>query len=164
MLLLSTQNFPFAQEGFSLCNSLRMPLAVLSPTVWGSLPFLCPLLWPFRLCWPPASWPFINTCVWESLWLNHKIVCKLLGSVAWVWLVWGAAASFCATALLNSLLSVTACEMESLLPFPFERRQWLDGACQTWLFQLFLRYERGWGNACLESSRLSHWSSLPSQF
>lgn len=26
----------------------------------------------------------INTCVWESLWLNHQIVCQLLGPVACV--------------------------------------------------------------------------------
>lgn len=58
---LSSQNFFVAQGGVSLSNSLRMPLAVAVPlAVWGSLPFLCPLLWPFKLCWPPTSWSFIN--------------------------------------------------------------------------------------------------------
>lgn len=41
------------------------------------------------------------------MWLNHQIISKLLGPAAWVWLVWGAAATPCATALPNSLLSVT---------------------------------------------------------
>lgn len=69
---LSSQNFPFAQGGVSLCNSLRMPLAVLSPTQWQS-EGLCHFS---AHCFDPLDYTGllaadhslkINTCVWESL-------------------------------------------------------------------------------------------------
>lgn len=35
--------------------------------VWGSLPFFCPLLWPFSLCWPPTSIKNLHMYLGESV-------------------------------------------------------------------------------------------------